>query len=1035
MSWLHRLISWSVENRLFVLLGVVAFVGVSVASLRSMTFDAFPDLTNVQVQVLTASPGMGSEEVEVLVTAPLERALGGTPGMEQIRSISRTGISSVTVVFEDGTEVWRARQLVKERVDQASGSIPATAGRPEIAPPTTGLGEVYQFTLTSDRHTLPELTRLLERDIGPRLRGVPGVVEVNVWGGGAPQLEVTLDPFKLASYGLTPQEVEARLGSSLGVASGGAEAQGDEQTLVRAVANPTDAASLEGIALRGGAAGGPALRVQDVGEAREGKALTVGMGSADGQGEGLFVMVQLLAGADALGVVQGVRERVEEVQSGLPEGVRLEPIYDREKLVGSTLRTVARSLIEGGLLVIVVLFVLLGDLRAGLLVASVIPLAMLGAFLGLNLLGYTGNLMSLGAIDFGLIVDGTIVVTESIVALTVARGEGFGAAVAERAKAVSGPVLFAVGILILVYTPILLMWGVEGKLFRPMALTVLLALGTALVLSFTYVPAMASWVIQPRGEHMTWVIAALRRLYRPTLEAGLRRPGLAAGLAAAVLVLSGWVGAGLGVEFVPRLQEGDLVVQTARLPSLSPAEALRGASQVEASLQRFPEVERVASRSGAPALATDPMGLEEADILVKLAPRERWSHPDLESLVAAMAAQLEVEAPGAELNFTQPIEMRFNELLQGITSDVGVKIYGPDHARLRALGQEVAQVLGEVEGAADVVPPAQEGVPGIEVRPRPEALARYGLEASAVLELVAGLQRGVEVGAVMRGQFQDPVVMKVRLPAGVPLADMPVVLPSGRSVPLGEVAEVLEVRSPARIDREAGSRRVVVRANVRGRDLGGYVVEAQRRVAAEVELPEGYWVEWSGKYEQLQAALTRTLILVPALLFLILGVLYGAFKGFKPALLIFLNVPVAASGGVMMLEASGLPLSMSAIVGFIALFGVAVMNGIVLLSRTRELHRELGAVEAARESALERFRPVLMTALVAGLGFIPMMVATGVGAEVQRPLATVVIGGLVTSTLLTLVVLPALYGRLFRGEDSAARSGAGREVGDAGVGG
>jgi cobalt-zinc-cadmium resistance protein CzcA len=1023
MSLLEHLIAWSVRNRLFVALGVLVFLGVGIVSFQRMTFDAFPDLTNVQVQVLTSSPGMGSEEIELLVTLPVERALGGTPGLVELRSLSRTGVSAITAVFEDGTPLWLARQQVQERLVSARDAIPDSAGSPEMAPPSTGLGEVYQFTLSSDRHSPPELYRIFERDVAPRLQGVEGVVGVNAWGGGAPRLEVIFDPFALAAVGMTPAEAQRALSEALGLRPGGAMVEGGEQALVRAVANPAEPAALEEILLR--QEGDARVLVRDVAQVREGGAPTVGLGSTGGRGESMFVMVQLLAGADALGVVRRVRARAAEVQVALPEGVQMEVVYDREVLVGSTLKTVATSLAEGGLLVIVVLFLLLGDLRAGLLTASVIPLAMLGAFTGLNALGYSGNLMSLGAIDFGLIVDGTIVVTEGIVALSLGAQGDMAAAVTERASRVARPVLFAIGILLLVYTPILLMWGVEGKLFRPMALTVLLALGTALVLTFTYIPAMATWVLRPRGDHQPWLARRLQRLYQPALVWGLSRPWWLGGAALALLLVSVAVGSGMGVEFVPRLEEGDLVVQTTRLPSLSPEQALREATRVEASLMALPEVEVVASRTGSPALATDPMGLEEADILVKLKPKAQWrTASTTEGLMAAVSAKLEREAPGAELNLTQPIEMRFSELLEGITSDVGVKIYGPDREVLVGLAQQVAGALEETQGAADVTPPAQEGVPGVQVTLREERLARYGLSAQEVLGLVGSLRRGEVLGSVVRGQFQDEVVGRVALPAEVPLGQAPVVLPGGRGViTLEEVADVSHRLDPVTIEREAGSRRVVVEANVRGRDVGGFVQEARARVEREVKLPDGYWLAWSGKYEQLQAAAWRAGVMIPAVLFLMLGVLYLAFGGFKPALLIFLNVPVAVSGGVLILWLRGLPLSMSAIVGFIALFGVAVMNGIVMISRTEELRRELGAAQAAHRSALERFRPVLMTAFVAGIGFVPMALATGIGAEVQRPLATVVIGGLLTSTPLTLLVLPALYGALFGG-----RAGGGVDV-------
>ncbi len=1014
MWLLHRIIELSVRHRGFVLGGVLAFIALGAWGLSQARFDAFPDLTNVQVQVLTASAGMASEEVELLVTLPIERELGGIPGVIELRSLSRTGISAVTVVFADGTDIWHARQLVKERLDAARDAIPETAGTPAIGPPATGLGEVYQFTVASDRHSKYALYRIFERDIAPRLVAVDGVVEVNAWGGGTPQLDVSLDPYALAARGLSAGDVADAITDALGLVAGGALVDGPEQVLVRAISNPTTVEALEDIVLRIDEGDRP-VYLRDVARVEESGALTVGMGSADGRGEVLFAMAQLLAGADALGVVDGLRARMETIRAALPEGVEVEVIYDRKKLVGSTLSTVGKSLAEGGLLVILVLLLMLGDVRSGLLVASVIPLSMMGAFLGLNALGYSGNLMSLGAIDFGLIVDGTIVVAESIVALELVRREDLRAAVVERTQHVAAPVLFAVGILILVYIPILTMTGIEGKLFRPMALTVLLALVTALALSFTYVPAAASFVIRPKGHQQTRLTRALERLYTPTLGMALRRPLVAVAGAGMVLALSVAATVGMGIEFVPQLQEGDIVVQTARVPSISAEQALEEASRIERILGEFPEVERVASRSGAPAVATDPMGLEESDILVKLHPMDTWTTGRTQqTLVDAMSARLEAADLGAELTFTQPIEMRFNELLEGITSDVGVKVFGPDLAVLMGLSQQVAAALEGIDGAADVIAPTIEGVPGIEARLRPERLSLLDVSTRDVLTLIAGVQRGTEIGAVQRGQFRDPIVLKTAWDRAVPVHDMPLAGgPDGVAV-LGAVAEIADVNTPATIEREAGSRRFVVESNVRGRDLGGFVRDAQRRVQADVALPDGYWLEWSGKYEQLRAAANRTAVTVPIVLFAILGVLYVAFRDWRSALLIFLNVPVAASGGLIALWLRGLPLSMSAIVGLIALFGIAVMNGIVLLSRTRELHRSHDAEAAARTSAAERFRPVLMTAFVAGIGFLPMALQTGIGAEVQRPLATVVIGGLVTSTLLTLVVLPALYARLGR---------------------
>lgn len=1017
---LHWLIDASVRNRGTVIALTIGAVAFAIWDLQHMKFDAFPDLTNTQVQVLTTAPGLPSEQVEQLITVPIERQLGGVPNLAELRSLSRNGVSAITAVFEDGSDPWLARQFVKERLDLARGDIPDDVGNPELAPPTTGLGEVYQFTVASDRHRPPELYRLLERDIAPRLRGISGVVEVNAWGGGSPQIDAVVDPFALAARGLPLETVQERLEGALGASAGGYAVSGAEQRTVRATANPTTADTLGEVLLRPANGTAGPVTLSDVADIRESGAMTVGLGTGDGDGEKLFVMVQLLAGADARQVTADVRNTLASVRTTLPKGVVVEPIYDRDKLVSNTLTTVTTSLIEGGLLVIAVLLLLLGDLRAGLLTASVIPMAMLGAFVGLRALGMSGNLMSLGAIDFGLIVDGTIVVTESIVALQLGREGHFGEAVADRAKHVARPVFFAIGILLLVYTPVVLLWGTEGKLFRPMAATVLLALGTSLVLTFTYVPAMASWVIRPKGEHQTWILRFFTALYRPSLRFALARPALS--VAAMVVLMGGsvWLVQHMGVEFIPRLEEGDLVVQTERLPSLSPAEALRGASRVERVVGAIPEVIRVASRTGSPAVATDPMGLEEADILVQLKPRGDW-RPGVtrESLVAEIQAQLEVVDPGAVLNFTQPIEMRFNELLEGITSDVGIAIYGNDPEMLVAVGQKIAAELETVEGAADVAAPTLEGVAGWHVIAHPQRLASYGTNARPVLEAVQAFQRGLDVGTVVRGQFRDNVRLKVELPAGVPLTDMPLVLASGVPVPLGELAEVARHNSPPTIERSGGSRRVLIEANVRGRDVGSFVQEARKKVEA-LELPSGYWLSWSGAYEQLTTATRRLALIVPAVLALIVLILRLNFGNWRLAWLIFLNVPVATSGGLLALWLRDLPISMSAMVGFIALAGIAVMNGIVLLTRSAELAETLPPREAAETSAIERFRPVLMTAAVAGIGFVPMAMATGVGAEVQMPLATVVIGGLVTSTVLTLLALPALFARLATGPTTAS---------------
>jgi cobalt-zinc-cadmium resistance protein CzcA len=835
---------------------------------------------------------------------------------------------------------------------------------------------------------------------------------------------VRVDPFALAARDLALAEVQRAIGQALGLAPGGGMASGYEQSQVRAVSYPRDTAALGEVVVA------PGVVLSDVAKVVEGGALTVGLGTADARGEGLFVMVQLLADADARSTVAGVRERLAEIEGTLESGIELIMVYDREKLVTSTLTTVAKSLAEGALLVIIILFILLGDLRAGLLVASVIPLSLLGAFLGLRVFGYSGNLMSLGAIDFGLVVDGTIVVIESLVGLTVlAKGgvpgadgrEAFARRIALNTARVARPVLFAVFILGLVYVPILLLWGTEGKLFRPMALTVLFALGTALFMTFTYVPALASLMIKPKGDHTTVVIRFAQRVHRPMLDGAVKRPLVAALVSVGAIAGAVVLALGMGVEFVPRLEEGDMVVQTKRLPSLSPSTALVEATRVEAAIMRSPEVLSIATRVGSPAVATDPMGLEEGDVLVHLAPRDAWRKGfGREDLVAEINSNIETFAPGAELNFTQPIEMRFSELLEGITADVGVQIFGPDLGVLLGLGQEVASRLERVAGAADTVAPAVEGIPQVEAKVDAGHVARYGLSPEVVLDFVSALRRGRVVGRVPRGGFLDEVVVRLDVPPAVRLADLPIVLPARAdgtfppALPLSELASLETIEIPSVIHRLEASRRVIVTTNVRGRDMGSFVEEAKQALA-DLELPTGYRLAWKGKFEQLAVAGERMAILVPAVLFAILGILYVVFRNWRAALLIFLNVPVAVSGGLFTLWLVGLPLSMSAIVGCIALFGVAVMNGVVLMTRLTELTPRLGAKQAALSGARERFRPVLTTAAVAGIGFVPMAIATGVGAEVQRPLAIVVIGGLVTATALTLVVLPALYARVFRG--------------------
>lgn len=1008
---IRALVAFSVAYRGWVIVAVVALLGIGLYLASQLRFDAFPDLTNTQVQVLTTSPGMGTEQVEKLVTVPLERALSGAPGLAALRSTSRPGVSAITVHFVDGTDLWRARQIVGERVAAAREEIPAGAGRPEVAPPTTGLGEIYQFTLTSDRHTRGELTRILQRDLAPRLRAVPGVVEVNAWGARPPQLDIRVDPYALAARGLHLDEVESAVQRAIGLESGGYLPAGSEQEALRGLANPLTPGELADILIRDGPR---PIRLADIATLEEGEPLAVGLGTVGARGEGLFVMVQLLAGGDARSVTRSVRERVDEILPSLPEGVQLEAIYDREHLIAGTLRTAGTSLVEGGVLVIVVLLLLLGDLRAGLIVASVIPMAMVGALAGLHLLGFSGNLMSLGAIDFGLVVDGAVVVVEGFVALGAVAASERKTAYAERAASLGRPVLFASAVLMLVYLPILNLGGTEGRLFRPMAMTVVLAVGTAILLALTWVPAVGSLILNPGRSRLPSLLRLLDRPYTALAQRTVRHPLVLTGAAVAVFLGSLGVAATLGLSFVPRLEEGDLVLQTDRLPSIAPSEALARTTRVERALLAFPEVEAVATRTGSPALATDPMGMGESDVMIKLHPRATWTTATtLDGLVEALADAVEDVDPDTLITFTQPIEMRFSELLEGIPSDVGLSLYGTDLDALLRKGREIAAVLEDIPGAADVRAPSVEGLTVLEVEVDPARAARLGVRAEQVLTLVEAAQAGRPITEVLREEFRDDVVLRLDLPRDVPFGDLPIALPNGRAVPLSELATVRRVAMPAVVKREGGRRRVTVLANVRGRDVGGFVREATTALR-DVDMPPSTWMEWSGEFEQLRAAAWQTAALVPLVLLGVLLLLRIALGGLRPAVIIALNVPIAISGGILALWARGLPISMSAVIGFIALFGIAVMNGIVLVTRIGELRDEHPGPEAAWRGAVERFRPVLLTATIAGLGFIPMALSTGLGADVQRPLATVIIGGLVTSTVLTLGVVPAVCGRWWR---------------------
>jgi cobalt-zinc-cadmium resistance protein CzcA len=1015
---IERIIDYSLRNRFGVMMAAVVLVAAGSAALARLPIDAMPDVTTVQVQILTKAPALGPTEVEQFITRPVENAMSGLPRLEQIRSISRYGLSAVTVVFEEGTDIYFARTLVEERLSAAQEAIPEGVERPEMGPITTGLGEVFHFVLEGDGYSPMELRTILDWDIAYRLRSVPGVVEVNTWGGQAKQYHILVDPTRLFAYRLSlPQVFESVEKNNLN-RGGGIIEKGGEGYVIRGEGMVSGIPDLERVVVGVTKEGTPIL-LRHIAQVREGPMLRIGGTTRDGKGETVVAMVLMLQGENARDVVSRVKQTLSEIEPSLPQGVRIVPFYDRESLVARVIATVSTNLVEGGLLVVAVLFLLLGNLRGGLIVASAIPLSMLFAFLGMVRAGISGNLMSLGAIDFGLIVDGSVVMVENILRTLAGKNQSPAErrlAIAAAAKEMGRPIVFAVGIILIVYLPILTLTGIEGKMFRPMAWTVVFAVAGSLLLSLTLVPVLCSFAFRGEiQEKETWLLRHAHRVYRPLLDRSMAHPRATAAVAGFFFAVSLGAAALLGAEFVPRLDEGDIVIQASRLPSVALEQSLASTTEIEKVLLQFPEVWTVVSRTGSPEVATDVMGVDLSDVFVMLKPRNQW-RPGMvrERLIAEMHEALERGVPGNVFSFTQPIEMRFNELVAGTKSDLAVKLFGDDLDTLSRKGQELAAILSRVSGAADVKLEQTAGLPMVRVRVDRDRIARFGVSVEDVLAAVEAARSGRVVGSVLEGRRRFDIA--VRLAEGIAadpqaLGAVPVGTLSGQLVPLAQLAEITIEEGPAQISREQIERRIVVEANVRGRDLASFVAEARSAVGARLQLPPGYYVTWGGQFEHLEAATRRLIVAVPLALFLIFGLLYGAFASHRPALLIFLNVPMAATGGILALLLRGMPFSISAGVGFIALFGVAVLNGVVLVSFIKKLREERGLAprEAAREAALVRLRPVLMTALVASLGFVPMAVASGAGAEVQKPLATVVIGGLVTSTLLTLLVLPSIY--------------------------
>lgn len=1044
---LERILAASIRFRWAVLAIVVLLCAIGVWSFQRLPIDATPDITNVQVQINSEAAGFSPLEAEQRVTFPVETAIAGVPGLQYTRSISSYGLSQVTAVFEDGTDIYFARQLINERLQTARDQLPEGVV-PEMGPIATGLGEIFMYVLEAEpnarkpdgsRYTPEDLRTLQDWVIRPQLRNTPGVTEVNSIGGYERQYHVTPLPERLSAYGLTLNDVVQALDrNNANVGAGYIERYG-EQYLVRVPGQASGIDDLRSIIVAN--RGGVPIRVADVADVGMGEELRTGAATENGQ-EVVLGTVFMLAGENSRVVAQAAAERLEEAARALPGGVRAVPIYDRTDLVDRTIKTVATNLAEGALLVIVVLFLLLGNIRAALITAAVIPISMLMTMTGMVRAGVSGNLMSLGALDFGLIVDGAVIMVENCLrrfgeaqhrlGRLLSREERFDLA-ASASFEVIRPSLFGVLIITLVYVPIFALTGVEGKMFHPMAITVVMALTAALLLSLTFVPAaVAMFVTGKVEEKESRLMRGARRLYAPALDAALRLRTVFVIGAVALVAIAGFAASRMGSEFVPSLDEGDIALHALRIPGTSLSQAIAMQRTLESRLRQFPEVERVVAKIGTAEVATDPMPPSVADTFVLLKDRSEWPNPRKSR--AQLVREMEEAAnaiPGNNYEFTQPIQMRFNELLSGVRADVAIKVFGDDLDQLRALGEQIEGVVSGVEGAQDVSVEQVTGLPILQIAPDRSALARLGLNVGDIQDVVAVSIGGQQAGQIFEGDRRFPII--VRLPEDVrSRADEigRLRIPVGGTneagirnfVPLADVARVEVVTGPNQISREDGKRRVVVTANVRGRDLGSFIEEVRERVGAEIEVPSGYWVSYGGTFEQLISAAQRLQIVVPLVLLLIFGLLYAQFRSFKDSAIVFSGVPLALTGGVAALLLRGMPLSISAGVGFIALSGVAVLNGLVMLSFIRQLRADgMGLDPAIREGALTRLRPVLMTALVASLGFLPMAFNVGAGAEVQRPLATVVIGGVISSTMLTLLVLPALY-RIVHGR-AARREG------------
>jgi heavy metal efflux system protein len=1011
---LSAIIQGTIQFKKLMLVALLALLAVGGYAATELPIDAVPDVSTIQVSVLTDAPGLSPVEVERSVTTPMELALNGVPWLVELRSVSRSGLSAVTVVFKEGTDIWLARQVVLERVRQVENELPKVAGKPQLSPVSGGLGEIYQFVVSSDHHSPTQLRTLLDWEIAPKIRQVPGVVELNTMGGDLKEYHVRIDPARLHAQSLTLASVADALERANTNVGGGYIERSSESLTLRGVGLLQNEEEIGNVVLRVSSDGTPVL-VKHIAKVQVGAAMRYGVITRDGEGEAVTGTTMMLIGSNSREVVTAVKAKVKEIASELPAGVKIEPIYDRSDFVGRTLSTVMRNLIEGAIVVTFVLTFLLGTVRGALVVVMGIPASMAIAVIGMHLFNITGDLMSLGAIDFGFLVDGPIVILEAVIAALAGKqlkGTARDGAYTEVGSAVARPVAFAVAIIMLVYLPLLSLTGIEGKMFRPMAITMACALFGALVYSVVFFPAMLALFVPPSKNHGPKYMEHVTNWYARALPWALRHKLLLLSIATIMLTSAGFLIAGAGADFLPRIDEGDMVVTIRRAPSINLAQAKELDLASERVLKRFPEVVTTLGMTGRAEVAIDPVGNDNTDLFVHLKPKEEWTTAsDLDSLSVAVKDAIEGSIPGTFVSVSQPIEDKTNELVSGSRADVQINIFGKDLAQLKDFSEKVAAVVRKVPGTGDTRVERVLGAPQITIRPDRARLARYGVRVEDALDAVRAARVGVPVGVLYEEQrrFDIRVIVPPRIAAPEALGELFVEAAGGTVVPLSEVAEIKQSEGPAQVRREGLQRTVRVEVNLRGRDLVSWVHDAQAQVAEKVKVPSGYEITWGGQFENFERARARLSMVVPIALAIIFGMLLWMFGDHRLALSVFAIVPFALTGGILGLVARGLSFSIPAAVGFIALAGVAVLNGVVIANEVRsKIESGWPIEEAVKEGAVYTARAVLTTGAVAALGFLPMAIATGAGAEVQRPLATVVVSGIAFSTVLTMFILPGI---------------------------